>query len=573
MSNGTLNQNLLTYIFSKIKAWAFPKSGGTITGNVTLDSSATKQSGEPSLSWGTVGGNKPYVGFAHDQVDGTFIICSMEKNIPSDQVKNYKNGLAIGGGSGNLFWKGTKIATTADITLDSLGVTASSAELNYTDGVTSNIQTQLNAKAPIASPTFTGSISLGRKSTIGESSFAVGKNVEASGTYSHAEGEGTSARNSCSHAEGYNTMVTGNHSHAEGQGTTAASYCQHVEGSYNVSDYDAKYLHIVGNGTFMSPSNAHTLDWEGNAWFKGDVYVGATGNAGKDPGSKKLVSTDDLSAYVHADSPTFSNSISMGRSLNTTIGSNSVAIGSDVYACEEGSFACGINTSAVGAGAHAEGDWARAEGAASHAEGSNTTAVGNYSHAEGELSQSIGIGSHAEGVMAFAVGNYSHAEGEYVQAKCYLQHVQGIGNIPDENGDATTKGTYAHIVGNGTLMSPSNAHTLDWEGNAWFAGDVYVGSTSGTNKDSGSVKLAKAPKVVSVSLSAASWNSTALTQSVTVSGVTTSNLVTVGPVPASIKAAAEAGVYCSAQAANSLTFTCTAKPTVNLSYTVVIQEV
>lgn len=36
----------------------------------------------------------------------------------------------------------------------------------------------------------------------------------------------------------------------------------------------------------------------------------------------------------------------------------------------------------------------------------------------------------------------------------------------------------------------SNAHTLDWSGNAWFAGDVYVGSTSGTNKDAGSKKLA-----------------------------------------------------------------------------------
>ena len=35
-----------------------------------------------------------------------------------------------------------------------------------------------------------------------------------------------------------------------------------------------------------------------------------------------------------------------------------------------------------------------------------------------------------------------------------------------------------------------NAHTLDWDGNSWFAGDVYVHSTSGTNKDAGSKKLA-----------------------------------------------------------------------------------
>lgn len=52
-------------------------------------------------------------------------------------------------------------------------------------------------------------------------------------------------------------------------------------------------------------------------------------------------------------------------------------------------------------------------------------------------------------------------------------------------------GTYALIVGNGNSDDKrSNAHTLDWEGNAWFAGNVYVGSTSGTNKDEGSVKLA-----------------------------------------------------------------------------------
>ena len=40
--------------------------------------------------------------------------------------------------------------------LTNLGFTATIAELNYTDGVTSNIQTQLDAKAATASPTFTG---------------------------------------------------------------------------------------------------------------------------------------------------------------------------------------------------------------------------------------------------------------------------------------------------------------------------------------------------------------------------------------------------------------------------------
>lgn len=41
-------------------------------------------------------------------------------------------------------------------TTDITNVTASATELNYTDGVTSNIQTQMDTKAPTASPTFTG---------------------------------------------------------------------------------------------------------------------------------------------------------------------------------------------------------------------------------------------------------------------------------------------------------------------------------------------------------------------------------------------------------------------------------
>lgn len=49
------------------------------------------------------------------------------------------------------------------------GLTASTAELNYTDGVTSAIQTQLNAKAPLASPDFTGPVGIGANWTVTQS--------------------------------------------------------------------------------------------------------------------------------------------------------------------------------------------------------------------------------------------------------------------------------------------------------------------------------------------------------------------------------------------------------------------
>jgi hypothetical protein len=50
------------------------------------------------------------------------------------------------------------VALTSDITLSTLSITATATELNYTDGVTSAIQTQLDAKAPTAGPTFTGTL-------------------------------------------------------------------------------------------------------------------------------------------------------------------------------------------------------------------------------------------------------------------------------------------------------------------------------------------------------------------------------------------------------------------------------
>ena len=115
--------------------------------------------------------------------------------------------------------------------------------------------------------------------------------------------------------------------------------------------------------------------------------------------------------------------------------------------------------------------------------GSYTTASGENSHAEGYGTKALGERSHAEGSNTEASGNYSHAEGYYTIASGEKQHVQGKNNIADT--------TSAHIVGNGAAEdSKSNAHTLDWSGNAWFAGDVYIGSTSGTNKDDGSKKLA-----------------------------------------------------------------------------------
>jgi hypothetical protein len=58
-------------------------------------------------------------------------------------------------------------ATTAGQALNNLGLTATATEINYTDGVTSAIQTQLDAKAPLAGPSFTGNVNVGGDLTVG----------------------------------------------------------------------------------------------------------------------------------------------------------------------------------------------------------------------------------------------------------------------------------------------------------------------------------------------------------------------------------------------------------------------
>ena len=98
--------------------------------------------------------------------------------------------------------------------------------------------------------------------------------------------------------EGYKNITSGGYSHAEGRSNTASGYSSHAEGYDNIASYDythvqgkynmtGNYAHIVGNGTSdTARSNAHVLDWSGNAWFAGDVY--ANGVPGKAGTPKKL---------------------------------------------------------------------------------------------------------------------------------------------------------------------------------------------------------------------------------------------------------------------------------------------
>lgn len=121
-----------------------------------------------------------------------------------------------------------------------------------------NKDTYMTKENPVGNGTF--SINRKADTTIGDCSVATGRDTTASGI--------------CASAEGIRTTALGNCTHVEGRETIASSTDQHVQGRYNVEDSLNEYAHIVGNGASDTKrSNAHTLDWKGNAWFAGNVSM------------------------------------------------------------------------------------------------------------------------------------------------------------------------------------------------------------------------------------------------------------------------------------------------------------
>lgn len=89
-----------------------------------------------------------------------------------------------------------------------------------------------------------------------------------------------------------------------------------------------------------------------------------------------------------------------------------------------------------------------------------------------------GNNSYAGGTRTVANANNSFVSGSGTIANGSEQHVTGRYNVGDN-------GTYAHIVGGGRYEEDrKNIHTLDWTGNAYFAGDV----TNGTGVSLNSLK-------------------------------------------------------------------------------------
>lgn len=295
----------------------------------------------------------------------------------------------------------------------------------------------------------------------------------------------------------------------------------------NIPGKDIVYetIYVQGDGFSLTINNK--VGYSNNKYSedvtKSSVAIELSDTLLQNPPIIKVIKMDIqyMPTYLMPKDLDILNSLGMNRIGK--IGTGSVSLGYNNVANNDFSTALGVNTSATAPATLAHGGHCVASANYSHAEGYGAESSGMYSHAEGIMTLTTGQGAHAEGFYTVASGLRSHAEGSYTLASSQYQHVEGKFNVED------TANKYAHIVGNGTSKTArKNAYTLDWSGNAWFAGKVTQEGTPTDNKDLVNKKYVddvKASIVVPTKTSELTNDSNFLTEHQSLTGLATETYV------------------------------------------------
>ena len=329
-------------------------------------------------------------------------------------------------------------------------------------------------------PIGTGSFSLNRKanSTIGSYSVAMGNIGIASGNSSYVVGFGCTSSGNYSFSGGYNCEAYDSYSVAIGY------YCKSGEASLSIGKSckatDSSFA--MGNSCEATGGQSFAGGMSCKANIDNSFAMGyncvATGNNYTYVSFAMGKGCTSNGGFALGTACTSNGGFSMGHGCECS--SSGFAMGDSCTSYKQYSIAMGYNCVAsgkanlvVGYKCTTSDDYATAIGYNCNASkqysiamGYNCVASGDYSTAIGGLCEASGILSVALG-NAIAKGNYSLAVGQRCIASGLCQFTYGKFNIED------TENKYAHIVGGGTsLTDRKNIHTLDWQGNAVFAGDV-----------------------------------------------------------------------------------------------------
>ena len=341
----------------------------------------------------------------------------------------------------------------------------------------------------------------------GDFSHAEGDSTTASAEASHAEGSETTASGDCSHAEGFRTAASATTSHAEGYHTSTSGYASHSEGFR--TDTEGQASHTEGQGTYATKSYAHA---EG-------INTLASGLGAHAEGHYSTASGLDSHAegYYEHTNPIY---LSGEANATTYTWTDSKSVIPTLYQYEHL-----ISEGGAYLTAHLIANFERRKVSEDYIKVTNldipnqtitvastlssasaitnkayyfffsSIAEGYVSHAENFLTMAKGTASHSEGYKTIAKGQYSHSQGGGTIASKNGQFALGTYNIEDDSttavhpGGYVEAGQYAVIVGNGYADTTnkeiirSNAHTLDWQGNGWYAGKLTIGSAPTANMD------------------------------------------------------------------------------------------
>lgn len=298
---------------------------------------------------------------------------------------------------------------------------------------------------------------------LGEAAFAEGYETQASGRSAHSEGDGSIASGRAAHAEGRKTEATGYASHAEGYYSHAEGDYGHAEGAHNRAEGEAS--HAEGNHNYAEGVASHA---EGNYSHAYGDYSHAEGDYNYAEGYAS-----------HAEGGGKCFSLLLSGNANATTYTNNTSIPSDAHV--------GMTVRMTHKGTETGITYSSAKITAIDTT-TNTITVNNT------LSDTAVAGAYTIGYYSgMAIGNFSHKEGYQCIALGNSQHVQGQFNVVDPYAEyiqPSYRGKYADIIGNGiSYEDRSNAYALDWDGNAYHAGDVYVNG-DGKNDFTGMKKLA-----------------------------------------------------------------------------------
>jgi hypothetical protein len=170
-------------------------------------------------------------------------------------------------------------------------------------------------------------------------SHAEGQTTTASGAAAHAEGSSTTASASGAHAEGANTTASGIYSHAEGLTTTASAIASHAEGQFTIAS--GWYSHAEGASTTASGIASHA---EGSSTEAVGTYSLAAGigtiasGSGQNVFGQYNLRNNSTSLFIIGDGTSTSNAtrgdivrvnkgISIGRGIVEVTGSFAATLG------------------------------------------------------------------------------------------------------------------------------------------------------------------------------------------------------------------------------------------------------